>query len=328
MRTYFASAAAAAACAVILGTAGVQAQAADSYPNRPIRLLVPFPPGTASDFLARTLGAALTELYKVQVVVDNRPGAGGLIGTPIVLQATPDGYTIGVFGPPYLTSPMLQKQPPYNPLADAIPIVEFAGIPNVIGVTNHLPSKTLKEFIAYAQSRPGQLNFASVGMGSLAHFGGEIINNAGGVKAVHVPFKLLGDAWGEIFAGRVHYFVFTGPTAVPMVKENRARALAVSTAKRVSVLPDVPTLAEAGLPQAEHVAWFGLFAPPGTSRALVNKLASDVRRLMQDAQLRKRFENQGAEPVDSSSPEAFMKLIRLENARFAKIVKDMGIQPQ
>ena len=316
------------ASASLIGSAGVQAQPADAYPNRPIRLVVPFPPGTASDFLGRTIGSALTELYKVQVVVDNRPGAGGLIGTPIVLLGTPDGYTLGLFGPPYLTSSMLQRQPPYNPLRDAMPIVEVAGIPNIIGVSNHLPSKSLKEFIAYAKARPGELNFASVGVGSLAHFGAAIVNNAAGLKAVHVPFKLLGDGWSEIFGGRVHYFVFTGPSAVPMVRENRARALAVSTAKRLVVLPDVPTLAEAGLPQAEHVAWFGLFAPLNTPRALVNKVAADVTRLMRDPQIKKRFESQGAEPVENSSPDAFMKLIRAENTRFAKIVKEMGIQPQ
>jgi len=317
-----------AAAVVVAAALAPAATAAADFPTRPIRLVVPFPPGTASDFLGRTIGEKLGERYKVQVVVDNRPGAGGLVGTPLVLQANPDGHTIGLFGPPYLTSPMLQKKPPYRPLQDAQPIAQVAGIPNVIGVSNHVPARTLKEFIAYARSRPGQLNYASVGVGSIAHFSAELVNSAAGLKAVHVPFKLLGDGWSEIFAGRVHYFVFTGPSSVPMIRENRARALAVSTGERLPALPDVPTLAQAGLPQAEHVAWFGLYAPLGTPRALVNRLAADVRAVLKDPQLRKRFESQGAVPVDDSSPEAFLKFMRSENVRYEKVVKDTGIQPQ
>ena len=175
--------------------------AAQSYPNRPIRLVVPFPPGTASDFLGRTIGTALTDLYKVQVVVDNRPGAGGLVGTPIVLAATPDGHTIGLFGSPYLTAPMLQKKAPYDPFKDGTPLTQVAGIPNIVGVSNQLPTKTLQEFIAYARARPGELNYASVGVGSIAHFGGEIVSRAADLKTVHVPYKILGDGWSDLFAG-------------------------------------------------------------------------------------------------------------------------------
>lgn len=306
---------------------GVPASA-QQYPTRPIRLVVPFPPGTASDFLGRTIGAALTDLYKMQVVVDNRPGAGGLIGVPIVLQATPDGYTLGLFAPPYLTSPMLQKKEPYQALKDGIPVVQVAGIPNVIGVTLAIPAKSLKEFIAYAQARPGELNYASVGVGSIAHLSAEILNNAAGLKIVHVPFKILGDAWGEIFSGRVQLFVFTGPSSVPMVKDGRVRALAVSTARRIPALPDVPTVVEAGLPAAEHVAWFGLFAPAGTPRSLVNKLAADATATVRKPETKALFERQGADPVENSSPEAFARLVKSEYARYAKLIKEAGLQPQ
>jgi tripartite-type tricarboxylate transporter receptor subunit TctC len=318
----------------LLITAGVvaalaaAAAAAQSYPSRPIRLVVPFPPGTASDFLGRTIGAGLTDLYKMQVVVDNRPGAGGLVGTPIVLSATPDGYTLGLFAPPYLTSPMLQKKEPYRSLQDGLPVVQVAGIPNVIGVSLAVPAKTLKEFIAYARGRPGELNYASVGVGSISHLSAEIFNGAAGVKTVHVPFKLLADGWGEIFSGRVHLFVFTGPSSVPMVKDGRVRALAVSTAKRIAALPDVPTVAEAGLPAAEHTAWFGVFVPAATPKSLVGKLAADVKAVLRDPLTRQRFETQGAEPVEDSSPEAFAKLVRSEHARYSKLIKDAGIQPQ
>jgi tripartite-type tricarboxylate transporter receptor subunit TctC len=317
---------------VVAGVAGIAlaqiAGAADVYPNRPIRLVVPFPPGTASDFLGRTIGAALTDLYKVQVVVDNRPGAGGLVGTPIVLQATPDGHTVGLFGSPYLTAPMLQKKPPYDPFKDGAPLTQVAGIPNIVGVSNTLPAKTLQEFIAYAKARPGQLNYASVGVGSIAHFGGEIVARAAGIQSVHVPYKILADGWSDLFSGRTHFFVFAAPAAVPMVKDGRVRAIAVTTPRRIPALPDVPTVAEAGLPAAEHVAWFGMFVPAGTPKALVNKLAGDLNTVLRDQQTKQRFLTQGADPIDYSSPEAFMKLLRSENVRFAKLIKEANIQPQ
>jgi len=306
----------------------VATAAAQSYPNRPIRLVVPFPPGTASDFLGRTIGAALTELYKVQVVVDNRPGAGGLVGTPIVLQATPDGHTIGLFGSPYLTAPMLQKKAPYDPFKDGAPLTQVAGIPNIVGVSNTVPAKTLQEFIAYAKARPGQLNFASVGMGSIAHFGGEIVARAANLQTVHVPYKILADGWSDLFSGRTHFFVFAAPAAVPMVKDGRVRAIAVTTPKRIPALPDVPTVAEAGLPAAEHTAWFGMFAPAGTPKGLVNKLAADLNLILREAQTKQRFLTQGADPIDYSSPDAFMKLLRSENVRFAKLIQEAGLQLQ
>ena len=319
--------------ATLLAVATAAAQSASTgsgqaYPNRPIRLVVPFPPGTASDFLGRTIGTALTDLYKVQVVVDNRPGAGGLVGTPIVLQATPDGHTIGLFGSPYLTSPMLQKKVPYDPFKDGAPLTQVADMPNIVGVSNHLPTKTLQEFIAYAKARPGQLNYASVGVGSIAHFGGEIVARAAGIQIVHVPYKILGDGYSDLFAGRTHFFVFAAPAAMPMVKDGRVRAIAVTPPKRIPALPDVPTVAEAGLPEAEHVAWFGMFAPAGTPKALVNKLVADLNSVLRDPQTKQRFLMQGADPVDNSSPETFMKLLRSENVRFAKLIKEAGIQPQ
>lgn len=304
------------------------AAASEPFPDRPIRMIVPFPPGTAADFLGRAIGAALDDAYRMQVVVDNRPGAGGLIGTASLTTAAPNGYTIGLFGPPYLTSPLLQKKLPYDPLKDGAPVVQVAGIPNVVGASNHLPVNTLKEFIAYARARPGQLNYGSPGIGSIGHFGGEILNSAAGVEAMHVPFKVLSGAFAEVFAGRVHYFVIPVAAAVPIVRDKRVRALAVTTSTRVSALPDVPTVAEEGLPAAEHVAWFGFVVPAGTPKALINKLASDVTAVVRKPETRKRFELQGADPVDDSSPAAFSKLLRSEYTRFKNLIKDKGIQLQ
>lgn len=314
-----------------VATAAAQSAAtgpAAEFPNRPIRLLVPFPPGTASDFLGRTIGAALADRYKTQVVIDNRPGAGGLVGTPIVLGATPDGHTLGLFGSPYLTSPMLQKKPPYRPFEDGAPVTQVAGIPNVVGVSNTLPVKTLQEFIAYGRARPGQLNYASVGVGSIAHFGAEIVARAAGLQTVHVPYKLIADGWSDLISGRTHFFVFAAPAAVPMIKDGRARAIAVTTPGRIPALPDVPTVAEAGLPAAEHTAWFGIFVPGATPRGLVNRLAGDLKGVLRDPQVRQRFLTQGADPVDDSSPEAFLRLLKSESARFAKLIREAGMELQ
>ena len=307
-----------------LATAAVAAE----FPSRPIRLVVPFPPGTASDFLGRTIGERLGDRYKVQVVVDNRPGAGGLVGTPIVLNSNPDGHTIGLFGSPYLTAPMLQKKAPYDPFKDGAPLTQVAGIPNIVGVSNTLSAKSLQEFITYAKGQPGKLNYASVGVGSIAHFGAEIVLRAANLNVVHIPYKILADGWSDLFSGRTHFFVFAAPAAVPMVKDGRARAIAVTTPKRIPALPDVPTVAEAGLPAAEHTAWFGMFVPAGTPKALVNKLAGDLNAVLRDPQIKQRFLTQGAEPIDASSPDAFMKLLRSENVRYAKLVKEAGMQLQ
>lgn len=302
--------------------------AAQQFPNKPIRLVVPFPPGTASDFLGRTIGAALTDIYKVQVVVDNRPGAGGLVGTPIVLSSQPNGHTIGLFGPPYLTSAMLQEKEPYRPLQDGVPVVQIAGMPSIMGVAPSMPSKTLQEFIAYAKARPGQLNFASVGVGSIAHFSAEVLARAAGLQTVHIPYKNIADAWTEMFSGRVHFFVFAAPAAMPMVRDGRVRALAVNSPKRIPALPDVPTVAEAGLPAAEHVAWFGIFAPAGTPKSLVSKLNADINKVVRDPDSQEKFGRQGAEPVFDSTPESFAKLVKAEYSTYRKLIKEAGIKQQ
>lgn len=321
----FLSAFVAAGLAAVLGAGTAAAQ---QFPSKPIRLVVPFPPGTASDFLGRTISIALSDLYKVQVVVDNRPGAGGLVGTPIVLSATPNGHTVGLFGPPYLTSVMLQDKAPYQPLRDGVPVVQIAGMPSIMGVSLTVPAKTLQEFIAYAKARPGQLNFASVGVGSIAHFSAEILVRAAHLKTVHVPYKNISDAWTEMFAGRIHFFVFAAPAAMQMVRDGRVRALAVNSPKRIPALPDVPTVAEAGLPAAENVAWFGIFAPAGTPKSLVNKLNADINKVVRDPDAQEKFGRQGAEPVFDSTPESFGKLVKAEYVIYQKLIKEAGLKQQ
>ena len=297
-----------------------------AYPSRPIRMIVPLPPGTATDFLARTVSQPLTEAYKEQVVVDNRPGAGGLIGSGIVAKATPDGYTIAMIAPPHTVAPLLQANPPYHPVKDFTPITVVALIPNLLVVAPGLPVKNVKELVALLKASPGKYNFASVGIGTMAHMGGEIFNRAAGIQAVHVPFKNLGDAFTETLADRVHYFLFTVPSAAPMVRDGKLRALAVSGSKRTPAFPDLPTLAELGLPEATSDGWFGLVGPAGLPRDVVRKLAADVGRIVRDPKTREAFARQGAEPAAETTPESFAKLMQTEYERYARLVKDADLK--
>ena len=304
------------------------AMAAEKFPVRPIRMIVPLPPGTASDFLARVLGERLGDAYKQQVVVDNRPGAGGLIGSSLLTKATADGYIYGMIAPPHVVAPMLSKDPPYHPLKDITAVIEVAVIANVLMVSPRLPVKNVRELVALAKSKPGQLNYASVGVGTIAHIGAAIFNHAAGIDAVHVPFKVLGDVFAETLAGNVHYFIFTVPSTLPMIKDGRLRALAVTTATRSVALPDIPTMAEAGFPDAQSDGWFGIVAPAGAPRQVVAQVSWDVARILRDPKIQQRFALQGAVPSPDSTPERFTKRMQDEYVGFQKLIKAVGIKPQ
>ncbi|HEY7658774.1 MAG TPA: tripartite tricarboxylate transporter substrate binding protein [Burkholderiales bacterium] len=304
------------------------AMAAEKFPVRPIRMIVPLPPGTASDFLARVLGERLGDAYKQQVVVDNRPGAGGLIGSSLLTKATADGYTYGMIAPPHVVAPMLRKDPPYHPLKDVTPVMEVAVIANVLMVAPRLPAKNVRELVALAKSKPGQLNYASVGVGTIAHIAAAIFNHAAGIEAVHVPFKVLGDVFAETIAGNVHYFIFTVPSTLPMIKDGRLRPLAVTTATRSVALPDIPTMAEAGLPGAQSDGWFGIVAPAGAPRRVVAQVSADVARILRDPKIQQRFALQGAVPSADSSPDRFTKRMQEEYVGFQKLIKAVGLKPQ
>jgi tripartite-type tricarboxylate transporter receptor subunit TctC len=304
------------------------ATAADSYPARPIRVIVPLPPGTATDFIARTLSVPLSDLYKQQIVVDNRPGAGGLIGSGLAAKASPDGYTFVMAAPPHTMAPLLNSNPPYHPVKDFTPVAGIALVPNLLVVSPNLPVKTVKELAALLRNNPGKYNFASVGVGSLAHIGGEIFNRAAGAKQVHVPFKFLGDAFTETMADRVHYFLFTVPSASAIVREGRLRGIAVSGSKRSSAWPDLPTVAEAGLPEATSDGWFGLMGPLGVPNAAVVKLQADIATLLRDPKIRDSLAKGGAEVPSDTSTAAFGKLMQVEYDRYARLVKEAGLKAQ
>ena len=301
---------------------------AQKFPERPIRVIVPLPPGSSSDFLARTLSVPLSELYGQQVVVDNRPGAGGLIGSTLLSKATGDGYTYAMVAPPHTVGPLLQKTPPYHPIRDFTMITEVASIPNIIAVYPNLPAKNIREMVALLQKDPSKYNYGSLGIGTLAHIAGEIFNQAAGVRSVHVPFKVVPDAFGETIAGRVHYLVFTIPTISPMVRDGRLRPLAVTSAKRNPAFPNIPSIVEEGLPAAQSDGWFGLIGPAGVPKRIATQLAADVRNVVSQPRIRESFEKMGADPALNSGPETYDKLMRSEYDRYVKLVKDVGLTPQ
>jgi tripartite-type tricarboxylate transporter receptor subunit TctC len=306
--------------------ATVAAQAADPYPSRPIRMIVPFPPGAASDFLARTVGQKMSERYGQQVVIDNRAGAGGVVGSTLLSNAVPDGYTVGMIGQPHLVNALLQREPPYRALEDITAVIDVASLPNVLVVTPGLPAKTVADLIALAKAKPGTLNFGSAGIGSSSHIAGEAFKAAAGIDIVHIPFKLIPDIFTEMIAGRLHLYLFPLPAVMPMLRENKLRAMAVGTPKRTPSLPDVPTITESGLAFVTE-SWFGVVAPAKTPRAIVLQLNKDINEILNTADIRERFLRQGAEVV-GGTPEDFQKLMQAEYVRYQKLVKDAGISTQ
>lgn len=301
--------------------------AADDYPNRPLRMVVPFPPGAASDFLARVISQRLTETFGQQVVVDNRPGAGGIIGGQITQKAIADGYTLSLIGQPHITGVLIRKERLYDPVKDFTAITEVATMPNVVVLGAGVPAKNLQDLIALAKSKPGQLNYGSAGVGSSSHLAAAMFNTAAGISGVHVPFKVIPDILAEMLAGRIHYYVFPLPAAMPLLKDGKLRPIAVATPKRAFALPDVPTTAEAGLPQYLSDSWFGVIMPAGAAKPLVNRLSTEIIKIVNTADTRERFLRQGAEPR-AAGPAAFHKMMSEEVARLSKVVRDAGVTPQ
>lgn len=315
-----------AATGVLLLAAGA-AIAQDKFPAKPIRMVVPFPPGAASDFLARAIGQKLNELYGQQIVIDNRPGAGGLVGSTIVATAVPDGYTITLIGQPHLVNTLIHKDPGYRPFDDFASVTEVASMPNVLVVAPNLQVKSVSDLIALAKAKPGQLNFGSAGVGSSSHLAGEMFKSTAGINVVHIPFRLLGDIITEMLAGRVHLYVFPLAAVMPMLQQGKLRPLAVATPKRAVAIPEVPTMTESGLPAYQSDSWFGVLAPAKTPRAIIGQLNKDIVRILRQPEVKERFLRQGAEPV-FGTPEQFLKLQREEYVRIGKLVKDIGIEPR
>jgi tripartite-type tricarboxylate transporter receptor subunit TctC len=302
------------------------AAASEAYPAKTIRIVVASPPGAADDFFARTLGADLERFYGQRVLVENRAGAGGLIGNLMVSRAKPDGYTLGMIGVTRIITELVREEPPYRALADVVGVAHVASITNVLVVAPSLPVYSAREFARYARRRPGELNYASLGIGSASHLAGEIFTRALGIEAVHVPFRNLSDLFVETGLGRVHYAVLTLPAVAGPLREGRLRALAVMTRSRSPALPGVPAIAEEGLPEAQFDRWSGIVAPRGTPRRVVEQLHGDIVRALRTPGLRAQFARQGAESTPESTPDGFMRLMQEEYLRYQALVRERRIR--
>lgn len=298
------------------------------YPAKSIRIIVAAPPGAADDFFARNVGNELEDVYRRRVIVDNRSGAGGLIGNALVSKAPADGYTLAMVSVTRIINELLREGAPYKSLADIAGVAHVASITNVLAITPRSPYTGAREFVASARGKPGELNYASLGVGSASHLAGEVFSRAVGVTAVHIPYRMLSDSLTEIGLGRVHYAVFTLPSVVGPLQSGRLRALAVMTPKRSPTLPDVPAIAEVGLPEAQFDSWSGIVAPRGTPRRIIEQLHGDIVRGLRKTTLRQVFVRQGAESVPDSTPDGFMRHMQEEYLRFQAIIKEGGIRPE
>jgi tripartite-type tricarboxylate transporter receptor subunit TctC len=302
-------------------------EAGQAYPGRPIRVIIPFTGGSAADILARAIGPKMAENWGQQVVVDNRPGAGGTVAGEIVARATPDGHTLMLTSSALAGSAALYPKLPFDTMKDFAGITQIASTPLVLVVPTTLGAKSVRELVALAQKTPGQINFASAGIGSGTHYAGELFKLAAKIDVVHVPYKGTPEALTDTIAGRVHYMLAPPLTALPLVKSGRLSPLAVTTAQRMPALPNVPTVAEAGLPGFEYDGWFGVFAPGRISRTIVDRVNSEVGRILAFSDVRDRILSLGATPK-SSTPEALSTLVRTEIETRRKIFAAAGARPE
>jgi len=315
----------AAGVAALLVTA--TAAAAQSFPVRPVRILVPFSPGSVTDLLARTVGEKLTGSWGQQVVVENRPGAASVVGTGIAAMAAPDGYTLLMVSNGHAVIGSLYSKLPFDPIKDFSGITRVASVTLVLVTPATLPAATLKEFIALARAKPGALNYASAGLGSTAYVSAELFKSVAQVNIVHVPYKGLPEALTDTMTGRVQMYFLGLVGGLPHIQAGRVRGLAVSTPKRAPALPEVPTMEEAGLPGFDYDAWFGLLTLAKVPRTQVARLHRDVVRVLDLPDVRARLSGAGADPTPNT-PEQFDALIRADAAKLGKILRDSGIQPQ
>jgi tripartite-type tricarboxylate transporter receptor subunit TctC len=296
-----------------------------TYPTKPVRLIVPSPPGDGSDLMARAIGERLSQTLGQPVVVDNRPGAGGRVGTEAAAKSAPDGYTLimGNAGSHGINS-ALYRDLTYDIERDFVAVTEVMRAPNVLVVNSALPAKNVTEFIALLKASPGKYSYGSGGNGSSAHFTAELFKSMAGVDIAHIPYKGATPALTDVIAGQVVMFMGNLPPAMGHIKSGRVRALAVTTAQRSPLVPDVPTIAESGLPGFETVAWFGIFAPAGTPRDIVVRIRDEVAKIVQQPEIRERIATLGGEPV-GNTPEAFATIVKSDIAKWKQVAKTANI---
>ena len=300
---------------------------AQGYPNKPVKVIVPFTPGSATDILARAIGQKLSEQWGQPVIVENRAGAGGTIGAGLVAKSPPDGYTLMVHSSGHAVNASMYPTLPYDTTKEFVEIATLGGQPNVLVVAPSTGFKTTADLVAAAKKTPGALNYASAGVGSGTHINAEKFKLAAGIDAVHIPYKGTPEAITDTMTGRVTYFFSPISAALPNIREGKLVALGVSTAKRSSALPNVPTIAESGLPGFDYNLWVGLWAPAGTPQDVVDKITADVAKVLAMPDVRERLAALGAEPM-TMTPAEFRKFMRDEMDDSAKVVKAAGIKAQ
>ncbi len=295
-----------------------------AFPTKPIRIVVPFPPGGTTDILARAAAQKMTEAWKEQAVVDNRPGAGGNIGAELVARSPADGYTLlmGTVGTHAINASLYAKMP-YDHVKDFAPVILVAAVPNVLVVHPSLPVHSVAELIAYAKANPGKLNFASSGSGTSIHLAGELFKVMAGVQMTHVPYKGSAPAIADLVGGQVQLMFDNLPSALAQIKAGKLRALAVTSAQRAAALPDAPTIAESGLPGYEASSWFGLLAPAGTPADVVAKINGEIARWLASPEAKEKLSSQGAIAA-GGTPEDFARHIAAETAKWQRVVRESG----
>ncbi|MFN9490131.1 MAG: tripartite tricarboxylate transporter substrate binding protein [Betaproteobacteria bacterium] len=312
------------AVAAVLVLATLGAAHAQGYPNRAVRFIIPQSPGSATDTVARLIGTRLAERFGQPVVHENRTGAGGVIGAELLVKSAPDGYTILIISATHTVNPSLRKSLPYDSINDFAPVTMATAQPYVMLAHPSLPVKGVKELIALARARPGQINFASSGAGTLGHLGFEQLKTTAKVNMVHVPYKSIGAAMADIVGGHITLLYSTVVSGMPQVNAGRLRALAVSSPKRAQVAPNVPTVAESGFPGYEVTGWYGVVAPAKTPPEIINRLNSEITAILRLPAVTERLAGDGSEAV-ANTPEQFGAHIRAEIAKWGQVVKAAGI---
>lgn len=312
--------------AVLLGSSLSHAQ---DFPNKPIRIIVPYTAGGSSDYVARTIAAKLQENLKNPVVVENKPGGNAQIGCDYVAKSAPDGYTLLLAGmTTHAAAPALYKKLPYDTIRDFTPITNLIESPLVVVVHPEVRANTLGEFVALAKANPGKLNYGSAGVGNTLHLAGEMFRMVTGTDLVHVPYKGASQALGDLLGGRIQVMFDLPQTPLANIQAGKLRALAVTGSERLTLLPNVPTTAEAGVPAFTFGTWIGLVAPAGTPSAIINRLHAEIVKAATQADVREAFAKMAMLVAPSASPDAFAKKIQAETERLAKVIRAAGIQPE
>ena len=312
-----------AACALLASAAFVGAACAQAWPAKPVRVVVAFTAGGTTDILARSIGQQLSEKLKQPFVIDNKPGAGGNLGTELVVRSAPDGYTLMVNSVgPIAVNPTLYPKLPYNPLTELVPVVLIADVPNVLVLHSSVPAKTFDEFLAYARANPGKLNYASTGIGTSAHLSGFLLAKRAGIEATHVPYKGA-EALRDLLAGRVQFMFATIPSVIAHIQSGALKPVAVSSAKRSRSLPDVPTVADSGFPGFEAGSWFGYFAPKGTPAEVITTLNKAVNEIIGVPTMEAQLVKEGADPA-GGTPEQFSQFVQREYDKWRLVVRESG----